>query len=365
MSNVDVVTAVLLALLTGCAPQIPADYARHEAAAEAATARRDHARAAAEWAEAARVSDNPTDRQEALYRQATSALRAGDATLHQRLLRTLAETPGPRQQRAAYDLATAEFTRDAAAGSAALRATILEYPASGLAQGALDRWMSGLSPEQRVTALADLLREVDDPALREHILRLQGRSYEASGAPEQATRVYQTQVAEFPYPRGQYWDESMLRLSVLWLAKGDVSRAAATLQSLLSFREEATIVGSYDRHYADATLLLAYVFVDDRWERAYTLLHSFPSRHGDSRNQDDALWSAMLLAHSHGRHDAACASAEVLLTQMPESRYSPCVHHYCSSAQADGVCRNYIVEDRTSARLTLEAALRDILATPK
>jgi outer membrane protein assembly factor BamD (BamD/ComL family) len=356
---------VLLAVCVSCAPQVPANYAAHEAAAEAAVARRDHAAAAREWGEAAAIAENETDRQEALYRQATSSLRAGSAAEHQRILKSLATTPGPRQQRAVFDLATAEFARDPVVGSGELRAAILRYPASGLARGALERLLGALKSSERAMALGQLLEQVNEPRLRERLLFLQARSYEVTGNPAKALDIYEQQVRDFPYPRGQYWDESLLRQSVLQLDRGDVSRAVALLEHMLSFREHATIVGSYDRRYADATLLLAYIFVDSSWQQAHTLLGDFPSRHPDSRNRDDALWAATLLAHSHGEQEAACRSAVELTSEFPDSRYAPCAHRYCAEAKTKGACKGYILEERNTARATLEATLQRILATPK
>lgn len=379
MPAIDGKWRFLFALVVGCAPTIPAEYARYEAVAEAATARRAHGEAAAAWANAAKVAETENDRQEAVYRQATSALRAGDAAQHQRLLTSIAQAPGPRRERAVYDLATAEFNRDPTSGRAALRAAILEFPSSGLARGALERWMRSLDAAQRHAALADLLAKVDDPALRERILVLRARTFEVLGDTEQALRIYERQVDEFPYPRGQYWDESLLRISVLHHQRGDVSRAIATLESMLSFRERATIVGSYDRKYADATLLLAYHLLADSpsldanrsgpdhdgWTRAHALLRRFPSEHPDSRNQDDALWAALLLSRDYQRPEQACEDAAALVTGWPDSRYSPCAVHYCPTAQAPGVCRPYVVSERSSARATLGLVLSKVLEPPR
>ena len=379
MPAVDGKWSLWLTLVLGCAPTIPADYARYEAVAEAATARRDHGSAAAAWANAAAVAETETDRQEAVYRQATSALRAGDTATHQRLLTSLAQSPGSRRERAVYDLATAEFNRDPPSGRVALRAAILEFPSSGLARAALERWVGSLDVQERSAALAALLPKIDDPALRERILVLRAHSFEAIGDTEQALQVYEQQVAEFPYPRGRYWDESLLRISVLHYRRGDVSRAVATLESMLSFRERATIVGSYERRYADATLLLAYHLLRDvpspdtsastpahvGWARAYGLLRRFPSEHPDSRHQDDALWAALLLSNAQQLKEQTCDAAATLIAGWPDSRYSPCAVHYCPAAKAEGTCRPYVISGRNSARATLEIVLRKVLEPPK
>lgn len=348
-----------------CGPQVPANYASHEEAAESATARRDHVGAAAQWAKAADVAENETDRQEALYRQATSALRAGDTAEHQRLLQELANTPGPRSERAVFDLASAQFARDPQSGRAALKRAILAHPASGLARGALEQWLQPLPSSERIASLNELLGQVDEPQLRERILFLTAKAHEAAGNTDLALQIYEQQVREYPYPRGQFWDESLLRQGVLWLNEGNVSRVTKILDGMLSFRERATVVGSYDRHYADATLLLAYVFVDDDWERAHRLLSEFPSHHAESRNRDDALWAAMLLASAHGRSNWACDDAKALVSGFGDSRYAPCVAVYCPEARVAGVCKSYITEKRRSARSTLEATLSGILATPR
>lgn len=351
-------------LTFACAPQLPPRYLAHEAAAEAATARRDHAEAAAEWAKAATVAETETDRQEALYRQATSAGRSGDTALQQRLLLDLSQTPGPRRERAVYDLAQAELRRDPSTGGAAVRQALLTYPSSGLARGALDRWLELLTPEQRVTELASLGATLTEPHLRERVMWLEARNLEACGRTPQALGVYQAQTRDYPYPYGQYWDESLLRQSVLLLRQGDAAKASAVLQRMLSHREQSTIVGSYDRHYGQATLLLAYTLLDSDWQRAHTLLRTFPDQYPESRDRDDALWAALVLASSHAEPAQSCEDAEALASQVPDSRYVPCVKRYCDRVPSDGTCHGYIERDRASAAQSLELTLRDAFAAP-
>lgn len=351
-------------LAIACAPQLPPSYLAHEAAAKAATARRDHTGAAAEWANAAAVAETDTDRQEALYRQATSAGRAGDTELQQRLLVELSQTPGPRRERAVYDLAQAELRRDPRAGGAAVRQALLTYSSSGLARGALDRWLELLTAQERVTELESLGTALTEPRLRERVLWLQARNLELCGHPDQALRVYKKQTQEYPYPYGQFWDESLLRQAVLLLRKGDGAQASALLQEMLSHREQSTIVGSYDRHYGHATLLLAYALLDSDWERAYGLLHTFPAHYPDSRDRDDALWAAIVLAGVHADQARACESVATLAAQVPDSRYVPCLKQHCDQATANGVCHAYIPRDRGTAGQSLELTLRDAFAMP-
>lgn len=351
-------------LALGCAPRLPPSYLAHQAAAETATARRDHAAAAAEWAKAAQVAETPTDRHEAQYRQATSAGRGGDTALRRRLLLELSRAPGPRRERAVYDLALDDLARDPNAGGKSVRQALLTYPSSGLARGALDRWLETLTPAQRVTELAALAATLTEARLRERVLWLQARNLEACGEAQRALTVYQTQTQEYPYPYGQFWDESLLRQSVLLLRSGEAATAVAKLQEMLSHRENSTIVGSYDRHYGRATLLLAYALLESDWQRAYALLHGYPRQYPDSRDRDDALWTALVLASAHADPTRACDDADALASEFADSRYVPCLRQHCERAAA-GICHAYIQRDRSTAAQALELVLHDAFAAPR
>jgi hypothetical protein len=351
-----------LACLTACAPRLPAQYVSHARAAQEATARGEHDEAAAQWAKAAEVSDTATDRDEALYRQATSTRRAGNQTEYERLLGTLAQRSGSRQERAAYDLALMRLTEAPERGASAVRDVILRYPSSGLARGALDRWLATLNEERQLDTLTQLERLVTDPSLHEYVLLLLARRSAASGDATRALVTYQRLEHEHPYPHGHFWDEAMLEQATVLAVQGDQANAAQVLRRMLSFRERSAIVGSYERRYSDASLLLAYLSLSQDWRRAHELLSAFDEHHPNSRHTDDALWAAALLARDNGASALACHDAERLREVSPQSRYVRCLHHVCSEIQATTECRNYVVEKRNTAASTLRASAPKLLA---
>ncbi len=366
MANVEGRWGLLLVCLgLSCAPRMPAEYVRHADAAEAATRERRHRDAAREWGKAANVAETDADRQEARYREATSSLRAGDGGEYRRRLTSLSQQAGPRQERAAYDLALNTLRHDPAAGGPMVHATIVKYANSGLARGALDRWLATIPESGRAAALSQLYSEVTDADLREYILLLQARNYTAAGRHDQALTVYVRLEHDHGYPYGRFWDEAMLEQAMLLFTNGDHSRAIATLERMLSFREESTIVGSYERRYSDATLLLVYIELDQDWQKARDHLHRFPSQYPTSRWRDDALWASALLARDNNATEQACVDAALLRQSSPTSRYVACLHHVCPSLAPSSECRSYVVEQRNTASATLRAALPGALGAPR
>lgn len=362
MSKVSTIARWLtFACLTACAPRLPAQYLSHAHAAEAATGRGEHATAADEWANAAEVADTATDRDEALYRQATSTRRAGQAAEHKRLLGTLSKRPGSRQERAAYDLALLQLAETPERGASAVRNVILQYPSSGLARGALDRWLATLTAKQQLTTLTQLEKGITDPSLHEYILLLQARHSVAAGDATGALVTYRRLEHEHPYPHGHFWDEAMLEQATVLAGQGDQANAAQVLRRMLSFRERSAIVGTYERRYSDASLLLAYLSLAD-WRRAHELLSAFNEHHPTSLHRDDALWAAALLARDNGAPELACHDAETLRGSSPQSRYTPCLHHVCPAMADTDECRNYVVEKRNTAASTLRASAPRLLA---
>ncbi len=336
---------------------MPAEYVRHADAAEAATRDGRHRDAAREWGKAANVAETDADRQEARYRAATSSLRAGDEREYRRLLTSLSERAGPRQERAAYDLALNTLRHDPAVGGPMVHATIVKYASSGLARGALDRWLATVPESGRQAALSQVYSEVSDADLREYILLLQARNHTASGRHDQALAAYVRLERDHGYPYGHFWDEAMLEQAMLLFTNGDSSRATATLERMLSFREKSTIVGTYERRYSDATLLLAYIELDQDWQKARDRLHRFPNQYPTSRQRDDALWASALLARDNDATEQACVDAALLRQSSPASRYVTCLHHVCPSFAPSTECRGYVVEQRNTASATLRAAL--------
>jgi hypothetical protein len=238
-----------------------------------------------------------------------------------------------------------------------VHATIVKYASSGLARGALDRWLATVPESGRQAALSQVYSEVSDADLREYILLLQARNHTASGRHDQALAAYVRLERDHGYPYGHFWDEAMLEQAMLLFTNGDSSRATATLERMLSFREKSTIVGTYERRYSDATLLLAYIELDQDWQKARDRLHRFPNQYPTSRQRDDAVWASALLARDNDATEQACVDAALLRQSSPASRYVTCLHHVCPSFAPSTECRGYVVEQRNTASATLRAAL--------
>lgn len=345
-----------------CAPRMPAAYVRHSDAAEAHTAKGKHVEAAREWARAANSADRTTDRDEALYREASSYRRAGELDEARERWSMLARRAGRRQERAAYDLALETLARDPEVGARSVRETLVAFPSSGLARGALDRWLGAIPDSQRASALAGLWDDVHDPALREYILYRRAQTARAHGEIDEALAAFRQLEVEHPYPHGRYWDEALLQQAVLLWGQNKLSEAKAPLERMLSHREQSTIVGSYERRYADASLFLAFLDLESNWRTAQARLRRFAADYPDSRYRDEALWAAALLARDRQEPALACDAAAALRETSAASRYAACTPLVCPGAPPEGTCRQYVAESRNTAEATLRTTLRPLLA---
>ena len=364
MSTADPKVWFLLAWLgIACTPHMPAAYVRHADAAKAHTAEGRHEEAAREWAKAAASAERQTDRDEALYRQASSYRRAGKVEDARQRWTALAGRDGRRKERAAYDLALESLARDPDVGVGAVRETLVAYPASGLARGALDRWLAAIPESEHASALAGLWDDIDDRALREYILFRQARLARAQGELDEAIASYRRIELEHPYPHGRYWDEALLQQAVLLWRQSKLTEAIAPLERMLSQREQSAFVGSYERRYADAALFLAFLELELDWRKAQSRLRRFATEYPHSRHRDDALWASALLARERQEPVLACDAAATIRETCADSRYAPCVQLVCPESPNDGTCRDYVAGSRNTAAETLRATLSDLLGS--
>lgn len=318
--------------------------------AQEAAIRGDHLAAAEHWRLASQFADLQHVRDEAIYRQATSLGRAGEQEQSSAILRELASAPGSRQERAAYDLATQALLATPSDDGKLLEATLERFPGSGVARGAMDRWLRRLTPSERLVVLDRLGVKITERTLSERILLQRGRALQALGRFPEAEAVYSRLVKEYPYPAGQYWDEALLHKATLQAHVGRRREAIETLEEMLSYREVASIAGTYERRYALAKLMLARLWATEDWKEAYALLLDFPSLHDVSRELDEALWAAALLARDNGDEKRTCDAIDVLRKADPRSRYAACGAALCPKAGplATAPCHDYVLETRTN-----------------
>ncbi|MEZ4224120.1 MAG: tetratricopeptide repeat protein [Polyangiaceae bacterium] len=344
--------ALLGALACTCAPSLPEAYERSRAAAERAYSHGRYEEAAEHWRRAAQSAERKKDRADAMYRYAVSLRRSGRGPEAAEALRLLLKDypKSHRADRAVYDLADLALdSGDREAGLAALAEFVRARPTSPLALHAADRYFEQLQEREGTSAAEAWAKAtssaVKGSAVEELLLFRLGQSQEASGDTAAALGSYRRLVAAFPYPRGAYWDDALLRAARLERAGGNPDRALALIAELMRERESADLQGSYEKPvYAEARLERAGILADQgRTSAALDELRRIYQQHQHSRLRDDALWRESRLAHAAGMKDRACDAATVLIKNLPESRYAPCAHLLCPSApRAKGQCRAYI-----------------------
>lgn len=331
--------ALLLSLwLAACAPTLPPAYVQARDSAESAYGA-GHFREAAElWLHAADRAASARDRSEARYRAATSYERAGRVDDARKWYGVLASGKSERAPRATFALADLRLAGgDAAGGLAELEAAIRKYPASAIASLALRRYFSALAEQGGDRAVLDYIQrvepELDQSDLAEQLLYERARRLDSRGQTAQAVNAYVAVADRFPYPYGAYWDDALLRGADGEQRLGNPERAIGLLERMLRARETSHLSGSYERpHFADAAFRLAELYRDARHDplaarRAFRgVFVQFPT----STLGDDALWQEALLARRVSEPQA-CQPLQLLVKQLPDSRYAPCAHEVCTN----------------------------------
>lgn len=342
---------LLAALLGACAPNLPPAYVQARDAAQSAYAHGQFREAAERWLSAADNAASARDRSEARYRAAASYERAGSVEDARKWYRVLASGKSERAPRATFALADLRLASgDSTGGLSELEAAIRKYPSSAIASLALRRYFSALAEQGGDQAVLDYIKRVEPELqhsdLAEQLLYERARRLEAQGATEPALNAYVAVADRFPYPYGAYWDDALLRGADSAQRLGKPDRALALLERMLHARETSHLSGSYERpHFADAAYRLAELYRDAKHDRdaARRAFRSVFDDYPTSRLRDDALWQEALLARQIGE-PLACEPLELLVKQLPDSRYAPCAHEICSKiapvARRD--CAGYI-----------------------
>jgi tetratricopeptide (TPR) repeat protein len=343
----------LLALAAACgSPPAPA-YVRENEAALAQSKRGQHAQAAQTYERAAAAAEQPRDAEEARFRAAESYARAGDVEHARTLLQALAKDCRDLERRARADFAIADLLEHAGQDQAADEwrvAALQRNPASGNARAALTRHIDYLREHGgSVAVLAFLDSEhtrLASTELGEAVCYFRARELDDTGQTAQARDGYLDCADRYGYPRGLYWDDALFRAAEKEVALGTPERAIAHLERLLSERESANLVGSYERgRYAEAQLKLGEIYRDALHDpaRARRELRKVWSNHPKSRLADDALFEEALLAHGQQDEPGTCEPLAIIVQQLPDSRYTACAHELCARLPAGArPCHDYI-----------------------
>ena len=312
--------AASLALLTGCPPTLSSERGDHYLDAMAAadrdhTAGRDDA-AIADWREAASAAERRVDRDEAEHRAALS-LRTEwrlDEALALFVVIAARRPISRRTVRAMWEVTRIQMEqghRDEAL--AGLRAIVSEYPAEGQASRSLRTLMTELRAQEgddvAIALLLDLDAHVRSTDLGDDVLTDLAAIYRDHDRREEARALYERIVAEHPYPRGQRWDDTFMRLADMAEEDGDHEAAIRYLERMIQPHALGLPPGSYTLpHMPDAGIRIAHILRDevhdvDRAAAAYRRAHdAFPT----SLLRDDCLVEMGEMLLDAGRRDDGC-----------------------------------------------------------
>ncbi len=353
---------VLALALTACGSARPTAYAQSLAAGDRAKSSGRYDEAATAYGEAARAATKSRDRDEGFFLEAATLDQAGR---HQEAMaaydRLIAASPGgERTERAIYERAELEIRYgDQAAGWAALEKAMLAHPSAGSARRALRQIVEHENGKQANGGHAwlDAHRAALAPTdLDEDARYLTAKALEAEGRTAEARKAYVDCATAHPYPFGSLNDDSWWNAAALSEKLNDPQGAVDALHRLLAPREVATMKqGSYERpRYAPAQYHLAEIYRDKLNDpgRARIEFRRVFVVHTTSPLRDDALWNEALLSRQANDTQATCQVAQLLVRDLPESRYAGCASELCpgqKNSPRAPACRGYL---RTALGLT-------------
>ena len=338
------VPLVLLLGIVGCAPKVAPAFAQAMADGRAAARRGDEGAAIAAYERAAQAAPSPHDAALAQREHAQILARRGDVAGARRRLQALASQGAPEQRAAALrDLAAVELAAgEREAGLAALDTLVRRYPDSPPARRALLRSLEERSPENAALYLEGVAPALATTSLGATAYYQRARLAEARGELALARDGYLYVADRWPYPAGTLFEDALTRASVLEERLGRPARAIAHLERLLAVREEASLLGSYERsRYAPARFRTGVLYRDALGDKAraaqcFRLVYTtFP----DSTLRDDALWAEALLSFDAGRSRDGCVLAARLLRDHPRSKYAACARWRCAELGPAGDAR--------------------------
>lgn len=318
---------------------------------------------AGRWAEAARHYDSATgearrdrDREFSLYSAGMARAESGDAAGARAVLERVVALRGEYAARAAMSLAQLRLkTTGDVEGWSDLEAVVITYPDAGVARAAAQKLLRHLEASEGAPAALKkaeaLAPRLGERAVAQTVVYAAAKLAEATGDKGAAIDRYVAIADRWPYPKGSHFDDALFRAAQLESERGRHREAIALLERLLSVREVAHTVGSYELpRYEPAMELIADIYerkLHDREaaRRTWRALHDdFPTSTGRAK----ALWRVAKLHRADGHDEASCDTLRELAFHFPQSRYAPCVPTLCPSApraSGSGVCRPYVLRD--------------------
>jgi TolA-binding protein len=331
--TIAVLGAASLALLPGCPPTLSSERGDHYLDAMAA-ADRDHVAgrddaAIADWREAAGAAERRVDRDEAEHRAALSLRSEGRLDEALALFSEIAARRpiSRRTVRAMFEVTRIQLEqghRDEA--MAGMRTIVLEHSGDGQASRSLRTLVAELRAHEGDDAATALLVELDARVattdLGDDVLTDLAQLYREHDRREEARALYERIVAEHPYPRGQRWDDTFMRLADMAEEDGDHEGAIRHLERMIDPHALGLPPGSYTLpHMPDAGMRIAHILRDevhdvDRAAAAYRRTHdAFPT----SLVRDDSLVEMGEMLLDAGRRDDGCHALEQAIAETEVS----------------------------------------------
>lgn len=331
--TIAVLGAASLALLPGCPPTLSSERGDHYLDAMAA-ADRDHVAgrddaAIADWREAAGAAERRVDRDEAQHRAALSLRAEGRLDEALALFTEIAERRpiSRRTVRAMWEVTRIHLQqghRDEAL--AGLRAIVFEHAEDGQASRSLRTLIAELRAHEGDDAAIALLLELDALVratdLGDDVLTDLAQIYRDHDRRDEARALYERIVAEHPYPRGQRWDDTFMRLADMAEEDGDHEAAIHYLERMIDPHALGLPPGSYTLpHMPDAGMRIAHILRDevhdvDRAAAAFRRMHdAFPT----SLLRDDSLVEMGEMLLDAGRTGDGCHALEQAISETEVS----------------------------------------------
>ncbi len=279
------------------------------------TAGRD-ALAIESWREAASTAERRVDRDEAEHRAALSLRREGQWEEALTLFDAIAarEPISRRTVRAMYEAARIRLEHgERSAALAAFRGICFEHAEAGQASRSLTILVRELRASEGEDAASAFLHELDAAVsgtdLGDDVLTELAALAREHGDRDEARALYERIALEHPYPRGQRWDDTFMRLADMAEEESDHEGAVVYLTRMIAPHALGLSPGSYTLpHMPEAALRIARILRDEIHDvdRAATAFRRTYDEFPTSLLRDDALVELGELLLDAGRLSEGC-----------------------------------------------------------
>lgn len=354
---------VAAACLVACGHAPASPYQVAFATGERAEGAGRYTEAAHDFDDASKVAPNAREKNHAEYAAAQVLIRGGDRSSGAAKLRAIANLSPPDEHsgEAAYEVANIEIEENDANAWIDLEKAMTQFPNEGDAHRALQRLAIHIADASGPNAAIDWLRKIQPTFEQTELVQAVhweiAKRVDASGDLVSARSLYLEIARRWPYPHGAYWDNSLFRMSAIDEKNGHFDDAISDLEEMLHQREEASVLGSYERPmYEPAAWHIAEIYRDDLHDdaKAASAFHRVYAEFTTSLKRDDALWEEAKVWRKDNDASTSCSRLSTLVNQFPDSRYVPCITTMCadvtrpSKSKAPKECPAYVLKSENT-----------------